>query len=159
MNKKKLIIYIDTSVFGGCFDDEFEKGSSNFFKNARNRKFYLLISDILATELSLAPVPVKELFTEIIRLEDILRLQATDETIYLQEEYIKAGIITKKYADDAFHVAHASIARADAIVSWNFKHLVNPSKIRAFNAVNLSKGYGMIVILTPEDIVKSLEQK
>jgi len=61
-NKKKSIIYIDTSVFGGCFDDEFEKGSSKFFKNARGGKFHLLISDILVAELSLAPLPVKNLF-------------------------------------------------------------------------------------------------
>lgn len=50
------------------------------------------------------------------------------------------------------HVAHASVARADVIVSWNFKHLVNPLRIRGFNGVNAAQGYGPVVIMTPEDV-------
>ena len=52
------------------------------------------------------------------------RLELNDDVEYLQEAYLKANIVTAKYADDALHVAHATLARADVIVSWNFKHLV-----------------------------------
>ena len=64
-----------------------------------------------------------------------------------------------KYADDALHVAHATIARADVIVSWNFRHLVNPAQIRSFNGINLAKGYGMIVILSPEAVIMMEEKE
>jgi hypothetical protein len=61
-------------------------------------------------------------------------------------------------ADDALHVAQATLARADVIVSWNFKHLVNPTRIRAFNGVNLGQGYGLVVIMTPAEVIGGLEQ-
>ncbi|MCX7049547.1 MAG: hypothetical protein NTX50_29190 [Candidatus Sumerlaeota bacterium] len=40
---------------------------------------------------------------------------------------------------------------------WNFKHLLKPMRIRGFNGVNTARGYGAVLILTPEDIVKGLE--
>lgn len=65
----------------------------------------------------------------------------------------------RRWEDDAMHVALASIGRVDAIVSWNFKHLVDPRRARAFNGVNLAKGYGLIEIRSPVDIVRTLEAK
>lgn len=70
-----------------------------------------------------------------------------------------AAIVTWKFADDALHVALATLAKTDAIVSWNFKHLVNPIKIRMFNEVNISRGYGTIVIMSPEEIVNILKDE
>lgn len=67
--------------------------------------------------------------------------------------------MTWKFADDALHVALATLAKTDAIVSWNFKHLVNPIKIRMFNEVNISRGYGTIVIMSPEEIVNILKEE
>jgi hypothetical protein len=55
------------------------------------------------------------------------------------------------------HVAMATLARVDVIASWNFKHLVDPRRSRAFNGVNLSMGYGLVAIMSPSDIVKFLE--
>ena len=75
----------------------------------------------------------------------------------LRDAYLVESIVTPKYSNDALHVAHATIARADVIVSWNFKHLVNPFRIRGFNSVNMKQGYGSIIIMTPSDIVNTLE--
>jgi len=49
-------------------------------------------------------------------------------------------------------VAAATVARADAIVSWNFKHIVRLDRIRGFNAVNLMQGYGIITIVSPKEV-------
>jgi hypothetical protein len=49
-------------------------------------------------------------------------------------------------------VALATVARADAIVSWNFKHIVRLDRIRAFNAVNLSEGDGTMTIISPKEV-------
>jgi hypothetical protein len=67
--------------------------------------------------------------------------------------------VPPRYANDALHVAQATLARADIILSWNFRHLVNPTSIRAFNGVNLAQGYGLVVIMTPTDIVSVLEHQ
>ena len=43
-------------------------------------------------------------------------------------------------------------------MSWNFKHLVNPSRVRAFDGVNIAEGYGQVIIMTPSDINGVLEE-
>jgi len=57
------------------------------------------------------------------------------------------------HRNDALHVALATVARADLIVSWNFKHIVHFDKIRGFNAVNLREGYIPIEIHSPLEVV------
>jgi predicted nucleic acid-binding protein len=156
---KHMRIYIDTSVFGGCFDEEFKKPSKAFFRAIKANRATPLISDILIAELARAPQEVQDLLSAMLKWGHAERLEVTEETLALQQAYVNAGIVVPKYADDALHVAHATIARADVIVSWNFKHLVNPAQIRSFNGINLANGYGMIVVLSPETVVRMEKKK
>jgi hypothetical protein len=55
---------------------------------------------------------------------------------------------------DALHIALATVARVDVLVSWNFKHIVNLTRIHAYNAVNLKRGYPLLEIRTPQEIVE-----
>lgn len=75
------------------------------------------------------------------------------ESLALADAYLKAGVVTVNYADDCRHVAVAMVAQVDVLVSWNFKHLVQFDRIRAFNAVNLHSGYRMLEIRTPREMV------
>ncbi len=104
-----------------------------------------------------APQRVKDLVSDTIVI-GAERLDITDEAIQLQEKYLQAAIVTDKYADDALHVAQATLAHADVIATWNFKHLVNPIRIRLFNHVNIKSGYDTIVIMTPNEINPILEK-
>jgi predicted nucleic acid-binding protein len=54
---------------------------------------------------------------------------------------------------DALHVALASVARADVLVSWNFKHLVQLRRIRGFHAVNVLRGYPLLEIRSPREVI------
>lgn len=97
-------------------------------------------------------------------LDDIIRsgaevLSITEEAVELQEAYLKSGVLSRRWEDDAMHVAVSTLARVDVIASWNFKHLVNPRRLREFNGINLSMGYGLISILSPSDIVRSIEEQ
>lgn len=150
-------VYIDTSVFGGPFDTEFAEPSHRFFDALFQQSFTALISDTLVAELAGAPEQVQDLLAQVLAIP-CERLPLTVEAINLRDAYLRANVVTAKYADDALHVAQATLARADVIVSWNFKHLVNPGRIRLFNSANIGQGYGLVVILTPNEITKSLEE-
>jgi len=50
------------------------------------------------------------------------------------------------------HIAIATVARADAVVSWNFRHIVRLDKIKAYNQVNLANGYGILTIVSPKEV-------
>jgi len=51
----------------------------------------------------------------------------------LADLYIAEKIVTLKYANDALHIAVATVAKIDVLISWNFKHIVNLDKIHRFN--------------------------
>ena len=50
-------------------------------------------------------------------------------------------------------VAAATVARADAIVSWNFRHIVRLDKIKGFNQVNFEIGYAHLTIISPKEVL------
>lgn len=148
----RLRVYIDTSVVGGAFDPEFEVWSRRFLDQVHQGEFVLLVSDLLLEELEGAPTHVREELAGV-HLDRIEVLTRDVESRSLRDAYIDAGVVGKATVNDALHVAMATIARSDLIVSWNFRHLVNIQKIRAFNAVNLHAGYGLIDIRSPREVL------
>jgi len=89
-----------------------------------------------------------------------LQVVAVDaEVLQLRDAYLSAGIVSEKWADDAGHVAAATIGGANPIVSWNFRHLVHFDKIRQYNAINLLNGYREIDIRTPAEVIEYGEQE
>ncbi len=149
---KKLRIYVDTSVIGGCFDEEFEYESNLLIQMAIENKVVLLVSDELVAEIQYAPQEVQDkLFS--LPAECFEKLQTNAEAVDLHNSYLKAKILGKASESDALHVANATVAKADMIVSWNFKHIVHYDKIRGFNSVNMREGYGTIAIYSPKEVV------
>jgi hypothetical protein len=80
-------------------------------------------------------------------------LETTPEAAALAEAYLAARVVPASSRVDALHVALASVARADAVVSWNFKHLVQLRRIRGFYAVNVLRGYPLIEIRSPLEVI------
>jgi predicted nucleic acid-binding protein len=146
-------IYIDTSVIGGCFDKEFEVWSNLLVEDVLKGKIIAVLSDITIDEIQDAPERVKNKMYEL--LESKPELIAADiESDDLAKNYISEGVITENYYEDAQHIAIATIFKVDVLVSWNFKHIVNLHRIKQYNSVNLKKGYQMLEIRTPREILK-----
>jgi hypothetical protein len=153
---KPLRVYLDTSVFGGYYDEEYEVITQRFFGLIQAGLIVPLLSETLVQELTRAPERVQNLLDWVCKGE-YENLPLSYEAFILRQAYLRADIVTPKYASDALHVAHASVARADVIASWNFRHLVNPARMRSFSGVNVAMGYGISVIMTPAEIVSTLE--
>ena len=147
-----LRVYIDTSVIGGCHDEEFARESRALLRMARERELMLLISQTLIDEIRLAPQKVQQELDGLPEWSTEL-LPVNRQCLELRDAYLEAGFLGQAHSNDALHVANATIARADLIVSWNFKHIVHFDKIRGFNAVNLREGYLPIEIRSPMEVV------
>ena len=144
-------VYIDTSVIGGCHDEEFAPWSNGLMKDFRVGIFKPVISKVVSLEIINAPEDVQETYAEILLLEHEF-LDATAESTDLADRYLQRGVLTSKYYDDAQHIALATVAEADILTSWNFKHIVHFDKIRQFNAINLELGYKSIEIRSPREL-------
>src|SRR6266542_599992 len=123
MIRRRLRIYVDSSVFGGAFDDEFDTASLAFFEQARGGRFQLISSPVVEREMREAPRNVRRLYDEILAISELQLI--TDEVESLAQAYLDAGILTERSHTDALHVALATVGACDVLVSWNFRHLVN----------------------------------
>ena len=111
-----------------------------------------MLSDLTLQELELARQQVREKINEVPERNRIA-IGITDEAITLAERYIDEGALTNKSYNDALHIALATLNNSDVLTSWNFKHIVNLSRIRLYNSINLKLGYRIIEIRTPREIL------
>jgi predicted nucleic acid-binding protein len=145
--------YLDTSIFGGLFDKEFQYSTQKMFDFIEKRRIKIVYSDILGEELELAPEHVRLKAADILLKAEHIEV-ITEEMLELARMYTKMGALTEKSADDALHIAIATISGASAVISWNFKHMSNFTKIQQYNTINLQEGYRMINIYSPMQITE-----
>lgn len=89
----------------------------------------IIVSDILEAELFRAPEFIKELLTNIPQ-EYKEPAKLSPEATELADKYIEAKVVGKTSRADCQRIAIATLANADVLVSWNFKHIVNLERIR-----------------------------
>jgi hypothetical protein len=61
-------------------------------------------------------------------------------------------VLTPRFRNDMLHIALATVAEADVLVSWNFRHIVRLDKIRLFNGINIELGYKSVAIYSPREV-------
>lgn len=144
-------IYTDTSVFGGVFEPEFKVGSRGFLEQVQLKRLQMVISDLVQEEIDRAPERVRMAFQ--IYADLVIPISVSAEAQVLQKAYLNAGILTPKSTADALHVALATHAGCDAIISWNFRHIVHFQRIPLYNKVNREMGYPDIRIHSPSEVI------
>lgn len=144
-------VYTDTSVLGGCEDEEFREPSRRLLEAFLKGKLTLVLSELTLRELEAAPEGVRALVGTVPQAH-IEPVPLSPEAEELAAAYIEDGAIAVRMRADALHIALATVARVDILVSWNFKHIVNLKRIHAFNAVNLKRGYPLLEIRTPREV-------
>jgi len=144
-------VYVDTSVIGGCFDEEFAPWSNGLLKDFQQGRLKPVVSEVVSAEIDDAPTTVKEKYGEILSLGAEI-LPITRQAQDLADVYQIRNVLSPKFYDDGLHIALASIAEVDILVSWNFKHIVHFDKIRLFTAVNLELGYRPLLIYSPREV-------
>lgn len=127
-------------------------------KDFRLGNFKPVVSEVLDAEIQDAPDPVRDTYAELLALDHEF-IHVTEEAVQLAAAYLQRNILTQKYSDDALHIALASIAEVDVLVSWNFKHIVHFDKIRLFTAVNIERGYKLLSIYSPREVTNYGEEK
>jgi predicted nucleic acid-binding protein len=147
----KQRIYIDTSVVGGYFDEEFKVATIALFERLEKNEIVFVVSDLLDLELINAPKKVRVLLQKYSG-DKFERIELNEEAVNLANEYITEKVVGKSSVEDCRHIALATINKVDVLASWNFKHIVNLDKIKGYNSVNLKLGYQMIEIRSPKEL-------
>ena len=145
-------IYTDTSVIGGCEDEEFRVHSRRLMDAFVRGDLRLVLSELTLRELAPAPLAVREVLATVPdgHIEVVRLTPAADE---LARRYLAEGILQANMLADAQHIAMATVANVDALVSWNFKHVVNLPRIHGYHGVNAKLGYPTIEIRSPREVL------
>ena len=131
-------IYVDTSVLGGCFDAEFSPWSNGLVEDFRRGLLRAVLS-------------VQAVHQELVSLGAEL-VSVAPEVLQLVTAYEARAILGPRYRNDLLHIALATVAAVDVLVSWNFRHIVRLDRIQLFNEVNAALGREALTIYSPREV-------
>lgn len=153
---KRLKLYFDTSVFNFAFADDAPDKKAitlKLIEEIKTGKYEVFISTIVLREIREAPAEKAKELMGLLNALQPFELEFDSECYELAAEYVKRGIIPDKYEDDAFHIAVASVNDLDAIISWNFKHIVKLKTKKEVAGTNLLMGYKELEIYSPMEVI------
>jgi predicted nucleic acid-binding protein len=96
--------------------------SKLFFTDIQDGKFILVISATTLRELERAPSKVQKVLNGL-PPTNVEIIESSDEISFLRDKYLEAGILDPESDADAEHIASASVADVDFVVSWNLNTL------------------------------------
>ena len=149
--ERKLRVYADTSVIGGCEDMEFREPSRRLIERCARGEVTLVVSAITLQELEDAPQAVREVLRAV-GTEDLEVIAISEEVRELADRYIESGAVSAAMRADAQHIAATTVAGVDVLASWNFRHMVNLTRIQQYNEVNRRTGYPEVDIRSPMEL-------
>ena len=123
-------IYLDTSIYGGCFDEGMEASNQLIEWINDNPKVVVYYSDVLDWEIKNAPVPVRKRLRKILRrIRRKKYIKQTAKSKNLAGNYLAMGVLSPDSPRDAQHIAVASLNKIDYILSWNYKDMVKREQL------------------------------
>jgi len=158
MGKRIKRVYVDSSAVGGKFNKRIAEQTKPFWGAVESGEIVVIVSDMLEEEVMDVNTPqrVKKFFNTLLRSQAV-RVMTTEEVSMLAKRYIAEKVVDESSFADCVHVALATLANADVLVSWNMTHLVN--RHEEYKRVNVALGYPEIEIQTPEKFMEVQHDK
>lgn len=152
--KKTRRLYLDTSILGfSIYKDDLTRRveANELLRQIRNGLFLGGYSYVTETEISAAPARVAARLRRKITFARLRRVHVRSRSLAheLAMVYCKAGVIPEAFLEDALHVAVATLWRADALVSFNFTHLVRLDTMLEVNRINRVRGLAELFLCRP----------
>ncbi len=153
MKKRKLKVYLDTSVISAIFDVKAPERlwwTQELWKSID--EFDIFISDVVLTEIQ--ETPDLELRGRMMEIsEDLKVLEIDEESEWLSREYIQYGAVPERYRSDALHIGIATVNEMDVLISWNYKHIVRRKTKKIVRMINELYDYQHLEIMAPPEIL------
>ena len=114
--------------------------------------YELRTSEAVLSELRAGNYPRQQEAVEL--AESVEPLEIVDEALSIAEIYIRHRLMPEPGTGDALHLAVASLAEVDFLLTWNIRHLANPNKLEHLGVINRRLGLLTPQIVTPEGLWK-----
>lgn len=87
-------------------------------------------------------------------LKGIPLLTLSPEILIFSKQLLAEGSLPQKAAEDAMHIAVATVNGMDYLLTWNFKHIANASVRWKVEKICRENGYEPPVICTPQELME-----
>jgi len=157
---KKLKIYLDTTVISYLDQQDAPERMAEthlLWDKIKAGDFEVVISDVTTREVDDCAKEKRDTLIDYLKQIKHTIIAVDDQTMKIAERFIDFGILKQKSFDDCQHIASAMISNCDVIVSWNFKHIVNPKTITGAKIVTTAEGYKDLLICTPTMLIEGEE--
>ncbi len=158
--KTKPKIYLETTLFNYYFLKDSTRrfqidATKSLFDEIRQGKWKVYTSPEVVRELRKSKEPLKIKMFNLMKdcKIELLTPRQFKGYLALANLYIKVGAVPKKKRADARHIAIATTSCMDILVSWNQRHIVRYKTQEIVRTINISSGFNVISINTPEEVV------
>lgn len=148
-------LYIDTSVFGALFDEEDPERvrlTRSTLRRIKQAPYEAFIGTPVLEEISIAPLRLRVALERQLKSLAPILIEEGAASLRLAQAYMDALLVPLRKRNDVRHIALATVADLDAIVSWNFRDMVNIKKKNIVHSVNAKFGYRLIDIVSPLEV-------
>lgn len=150
-------VSVETSVWSFVFAEdapEYRAQMLDFFARCRGGLVQPVISGVVLAELSRCEEPLRADLLSVVKENDPILLQDSDEAVRLAEAFLQQQVVPEGKPEDAQHVAYAFVGEVDVLVSWDFRHIANVRRAHRFNAVAQLEGYTRrLDIVSPAEVL------
>jgi predicted nucleic acid-binding protein len=151
-------VYLETSIIGYLT----ARSSNNLILMAnveatrewwdtRRTQFKLYISQVVLDEVARGDAEIATQRLEILR--DFPLLDVNEAVQNLAAQFLSKSNLPPKAADDALHIAAATVYGLDYLLTWNCKHIANAQIQKKLAQISLDTGYELPTICTPYELM------
>ena len=151
-------VYIETSIIGYLS----ARSSNNLILMAnveatrewwdsRRSQFALYISQVVLDEVAQGDSAISSRRLEILR--DFPLLEVDQAVQNLAAQFLRQSNLPLKAADDALHIAVATVYGLDYLLTWNCKHIANAQIQKKLAQISLNSGHELPIICTPYELM------
>ncbi len=118
---------------------------------AKRKDFDLFISEVVIFEINQGdPKRIKARLDAVKKLQILQINQAANDLV---QRIIKDADYPSTAYDDALHISIAIVNQMDFILTWNFRHIANPTFWKSIQKTCNASGYDFPIICTPSELL------
>ncbi|MDR1468487.1 MAG: PIN domain nuclease [Spirochaetaceae bacterium] len=157
---KRLKIYLDTTIISHL--DQTEKPermaeTHKLWDKMKNNEFDVVISDIDIAEINGCNEKKRNKLYSYLSQINYTLINSEAKSIAIATKMVDLNVLKQKSFLDCQHIANAIVSGCDAIVSWNFRHIVNHKTMMGVKAVTALEGYADLFIYAPTILIEGEE--
>ena len=117
----------------------------------RRQEYQLFISQLVDNEIRRGDS--REVEKRVTLIAELASIELTEEAADLAELFLTHRALPQNAADDAVHIALATIRGIEFLATWNLKHMANAAIRRRIDMICENFGLVPPVICTPEEFL------